>query len=315
MSGDSLQVEDGPVPFDPNVPNVARIYDFLLQGKDNFAADREAAGNSLTAVPAAAPAARDNRRFLGRAVWFLAREAGIRQFLDIGTGLPTPGNVHQIAHAAESLSRVVYVDNDPVVVAHANALLADSLKVAAVHADVRDPGFLLSLPTVRALSTSSSPWRCSWSRCCISFRGRRPVVDREQLYVRDGTGSYLVVSHVTGDGSPAEAIQEAAEIYEHASAPGTARPRAQVARFFHGLDMVAPGLADLNTGAIRSQAGTRARCFLRGRWPQTRAGGGTREAAGYQRRHSALGYGRAAHGADHRRGRRPARLVPYRYAP
>ena len=126
--------------FNPTVPNVARIYDFLLGGKDNYAADRDAAQRLLDAVPGAGRAARDNRRFLGRAVWFLAREAGIRQFLDIGTGLPTRGNVHEIAHAARPGARVVYADNDPVVVTHARALLADSLTVAAVQGDLRDPG-------------------------------------------------------------------------------------------------------------------------------------------------------------------------------
>lgn len=234
-----------PPAFDPNVPNVARIYDFLLQGKDNYAADREAARELLAAVPGAARAARDNRRFLGRAVWFLAREAGIGQFLDIGPGLPTQGNVHQIAHTAGSLSRVVYADNDPVVVAHANALLADSSKVAAVHADVRDPGHLLSRPAVQALIDFSQPV------AVLMVAVLHFVQDSEDPWsiVSNYTsmmapGSYLVVSHVTGDGTPAEAIRQAAEIYQHASAPGTARPRTQVARFFHGLDMVAPGLAD-----------------------------------------------------------------------
>ncbi len=143
--------------FDPTVPNVARIYDALLGGKDNFAADREAARKLLDAVPGAARAARDNRRFLGRAVWYLAGEAGIRQFLDIGTGLPTQGNVHEIARAAYSPCRVVYVDYDPVVAVHAAALLADSPNVAAAQGDLRDPAHLLALPEVRALIDFGQP--------------------------------------------------------------------------------------------------------------------------------------------------------------
>jgi len=122
--------------LDP-APNVARIYDALLGGKDNYAADRQAARQLEAAVPGAARAARDNRAFLGRAVRFLAADAGITQFIDIGTGLPTRGHVHQIAHAADPAARVIYADNDPIVVAHARALLADAPQVIAVEADAR----------------------------------------------------------------------------------------------------------------------------------------------------------------------------------
>jgi hypothetical protein len=139
---------------DATIPNVARIYDFLLDGKDNYPADREAAARLLAAVPDAKIAARDNREFLGRAVRFLAGEAGIRQFLDIGTGLPARGSVHQIADAAGPASRVVYADNDPMVTIYSNALLADAPTVAAVTADLRDPPTLLTSPAVRALSST-----------------------------------------------------------------------------------------------------------------------------------------------------------------
>jgi hypothetical protein len=143
--------------FDPSVPNVARIYDFLLRGKDNYAADRDAARQLLAAVPDAALAARDNRGFLARAVRFLAGKAGIRQFLDIGAGLPTRGNVHEIAQAADPHAHVVYCDNDPVVVAHADALLGERLTVAAVNCDLRHPHHLLTLPTVRTLIDFDKP--------------------------------------------------------------------------------------------------------------------------------------------------------------
>jgi hypothetical protein len=125
--------------FDTGIPNVARIYDALLGGKDNFEADRDAAQRLLTIVPGAGQAARANRAFLARAVDFLAREAGIRQFLDLGTGLPTCEHVHEIAQRADPFTRVVYCDNDPMVIAHANALLAHSWAVTAVGADLRDP--------------------------------------------------------------------------------------------------------------------------------------------------------------------------------
>lgn len=231
--------------FDATVPNVARIYDFLLDGKDNYAADRDAARCLLKAVPGAACAARDNRRFLGRAVEFLAREAGIRQFLDIGTGLPTQRNVHEIAHAVDAMSHVVYVDNDPVVITHANALLADSLRVAAVQADLRNPDHLLSLPAVRTLIDFAEPVAVLMIAVLHFVEDREDpwsIVNKYKSVM--APGSYLVLSHVTGDGTPAEAMRQAAEVYEHSSAPGIARSRPQVARFFHGLDMVAPGLVD-----------------------------------------------------------------------
>ena len=144
--------------FDPTVPNVARVYDHLLGGKDNFAADRKAAARLLEAVPGAAVAARENRAFLGRAVRFLAEDVGICQFLDLGAGLPTARAVHQIAQAHDPRQvRVVYADYDPVVARHAEALLGDSLTAAVVRADLREPWDLLARPTVRTLINLAEP--------------------------------------------------------------------------------------------------------------------------------------------------------------
>ncbi len=231
--------------FNPAVPNVARIYDVLLGGKDNFAADREAAGRLLDAVPGAAAAARDNRRFLGRAVWFLARDAGIRQFLDIGTGLPTRGNVHETAQSARPGARVVYADNDPVVVMQANALLADWSTVAAVHGHLRDPDRLLALPDVAAFIDWDEPVAV----LMVAVLHFLPDLDNpwqavDAFKAQMAPGSYLVLSHVTGDDTPADMARQAAEVYQHASAPGMARTREQITRFFDGLDMIAPGLVD-----------------------------------------------------------------------
>jgi len=230
--------------FDPNIPNVARIYDVLLQGKDNYAADREAARRLLEAVPGAMAAARDNRAFLGRAVRFLAAEAGIRQFLDIGTGLPAAGSVHEIAQAVSPECRVVYADNDPVVITHARALLAAASGVNAVPADLRDPGRLLTDPAVRTLIDFDQPVAVLMV-AVLHFLddAEDPWSAVDACKAVMAPGSHLVLSHVTGDGSPAEAIRQAAEVYEHASAPGVARTRAQVARFFGGLDLIPPGLA------------------------------------------------------------------------
>jgi hypothetical protein len=231
--------------FDPTVANVARIYDFLLDGKDNYAADRDAAQRLLDAVPGAARAARDNRRFLGRAVRFLAGEAGIRQFLDIGTGLPTRGNVHEIAQAVSPRARVVYADNDPVVVTHARALLADSLTVTAVHGDLREPDHLLGLPDVKTFIDWDEPVAVLMVAVLHFLEDHEnPWAAVDAYKDRMAPGSYLVLSHVTGDDTPGDIIRQAAEVYEHASAPGLARSHAQIARFFGGLDMVAPGLVN-----------------------------------------------------------------------
>ncbi len=229
--------------FDITVPNVARIYDFLLGGKDNFAADRLAAMELLEAVPEAAIAARDNRAFLGRAVRFLAREAGIRQFLDIGTGLPTRGNVHEIAHDTDPAARVVYVDNDPMVIVHANALLATQPTVSAVYSDLRFPRHLLAMLAVRSLLDLDEPLAVLMTAVLHFIEDHEdPWAIVDEFKSAMAPGSYLVLSHVTGDDIGEDARRRAAEIYQSASAPGVTRTHAQVARFFDGLDLLAPGL-------------------------------------------------------------------------
>ena len=152
------RVPAGIVPrVDASVPNVARIYDYLLGGKDNFAADRDAAAELLALLPDAQAACHHNRAFLRRAVRFLAGQAGIRQFIDIGTGLPTQGNVHDIARAIAPDARVAYVDYDPVVVSHAQALLATTPTVAVINGDLRNPDKILTHPGLRELIDFSQP--------------------------------------------------------------------------------------------------------------------------------------------------------------
>jgi hypothetical protein len=136
---------------------VARVYDHLLGGKDNFAADRKAAAALLKAVPGAAVAARENRAFLSRAVRFLAEEAGVRQFLDIGAGLPSAGAVHQLVQGVVPQARVVYADYDPVVLRHAEVLIGQELGTGAVRADLRQPGALLVQPTLQRLIDLGDP--------------------------------------------------------------------------------------------------------------------------------------------------------------
>ena len=143
------ELEQGPPGIDVTIPSVARMYDYYLGGKDNFAADREAAGKIIAAVPSARDSARRNREFLGRAVRFAA-ESGIRQFLDIGAGLPTQENVHQVALRTAPDSRVVYVDNDPIVLVHGRALLADNRQTTVIQGDLHDPDAILNDPKLTA---------------------------------------------------------------------------------------------------------------------------------------------------------------------
>ncbi len=143
--------------IDTTRPNVARIYDYLLSGKDNFAADREAAKRLIAAIPDVAEIARDNRSFLGRVVRYLAIKGGIRQFLDLGSGLPTQANVHELAQGVAPDARVVYVDNDPLVASHGRALLASGDQVRMVPGDLRDPASILRHPDTLGLLDLARP--------------------------------------------------------------------------------------------------------------------------------------------------------------
>jgi hypothetical protein len=235
----------GPV-FDATVAHPARVYDYWLGGKDNFPADRAAAEQAIQALPDIARFARANRAFLGRAVRFLAGEAGIRQFLDIGTGIPTSPNVHQVAQSVDPAARIVYVDNDPVVLVHARALLTSHPHgaTACLDADLRDPDTILKLAagtldfarpvavlllaTLQLIPDTDDPYR---------------IVTR----LLDGvpSGSYLAMSHPAKD-IDAEATAEAAERLNRLHVAVTLRTRAEVARFFTGLDLVEPGLVQVH---------------------------------------------------------------------
>jgi hypothetical protein len=230
------------------VPNVARVYDVLLGGKDNFAADRHAAAKLLEAVPSAAVAARENRAFLGRAVRFLAEEAGICQFLDLGTGLPTAGSVHEIAQAEDPRQvRVVYADYDPVVVRHADALLGGSLTATVVRADLREPWDLLARPSVRSLINLAQPVAIllvAALHFVEDHEDPRAIVNCYKDMM--APGSYLVISHVTADHLSRDAVRHAQAVYAGASAPGVPRAQEQIAGFFAGLEMVPPGLVNVS---------------------------------------------------------------------
>jgi hypothetical protein len=234
-------------------PNVARIHDFLLGGKDNYSQDRQVAECLLAVVPGARAAARANRRFLARAVRYLAAEAGIGQFVDIGTGFPAAGHVHQVASELEPRSRVVYVDNDPVVVSHTRALLCRGPGVRAIEGDVRDPAGILDHPDVRAVVDFGEPVAVVLS-AVLHFVPEEDSPDKlvEMLTAAVAPGSYLVMSHATGEDISPEAAGQVEELYAQATAPAVLRSRADIARFFEGLELMPPGLG--NVAAWRAGA-------------------------------------------------------------
>jgi O-methyltransferase involved in polyketide biosynthesis len=232
-----------PSGVDTSTPSIARVYDYLLGGKDNFACDRVVAERLRAAVPEVATMAAQNRAFLGRVVRFLA-EQGIRQFVDIGTGLPTRNNVHQVVQGIAPDARVVYVDNDPAVLAHARALLVENANTIAVAGDLRAPADILASPALRTLIDLDQPVAVLLVGILYFLTDEdRPFDIVATLRDRLAPGSYLALSHVVSDDEPA-ALSTAQEIYRgflHRTGDAR-RSHEQVAAFFDGLDLVEPGL-------------------------------------------------------------------------
>jgi SAM-dependent methyltransferase len=223
-------------------PSIACVYDYLLGGSHNFAADQAAARQFLARWPDAPVTMRQNRAFLGRAVRYLAAEAGIRQFLDIGSGIPTMGNVHEIAQRADPGARVVYVDNDAVAVQHSRAILARNDNATAIHADLRRPRQILADPHLRGLLDLSRPA----ALLLVALLHFFPDADEPATLVAElrqalAPGSYVVISHGTTDGQPPN-VAEAMGNYSQTTAPFRPRGHAAVKAFFEGLELVDPGL-------------------------------------------------------------------------
>jgi hypothetical protein len=237
---------ENPRGLDTGVAHPARVYDYWLGGKDNFAADREAAERVLAATPGLRMRVRANRAFLARAVRYLAGTAGIDQFLDIGTGIPAANNTHEVAQAQTPMARVVYVDNDPIVLTHARALLTSVREggTAYLDADLREPEKILEkardildferpiaiilLGILHLIQDGEDPWR---------------IVGR--LMAAVPSGSYLAISHPAAEINPGQ--QEAQKRYnQRVSTPQTLRSRPDVARFFADLDLVEPGLVQVH---------------------------------------------------------------------
>ncbi len=242
-----------PKVFDPTVANPARVWNYWIGGKDHFAADREAAETVLKLLPHMMLLAQLTRRFLIDTVHQLAAGYGIRQFLDIGTGLPTAANTHEVAQQVAPESRIVYVDNDPVVTSHARALLTGTPEgmTEYLDADLRDPAAILA-GAARFLDFSQPVAVLLVGVLHFIAESDDPYGIVARLMDAVPSGSYLVIVHGASD-IQAEAVVESSRVYnEMSSVPYTPRSREQVARFFEGLDLVDPGLVPV--GQHRSPA-------------------------------------------------------------
>ena len=249
MPDDTRSASSGGEPdaFDTSVAHIARVYNFWLGGRDNYAADREAAEQVINAYPTILASVRAQRAFLGRAVRYLVTEAGIRQFLDIGTGLPSADNTHEVAQRAAPESRVVYVDSDPIVLAHARALLTSSPQGAThyVDADLRDTGkvceqaaeildfgaplAILLIGVLHCIPDADDP-----AGIVAALVGAMPP------------GSYLAIAHPASDIHTSQVSTAANRINPLMAEPVTLRTHDRVGRFFAGLDLVEPGLVQLH---------------------------------------------------------------------
>ncbi|GIJ77849.1 S-adenosyl methyltransferase [Micromonospora phaseoli] len=239
----ALQRPDwAPETIDVERPSVARMYDYYLGGSHNFAVDRAAARAMVAAVPQAPLMAQANRAFLRRAVQFLTA-AGIRQFLDIGSGIPTVGNVHEIAQRHAPDSRVVYVDVDPVAVAHSREILAGNDRTTVVQEDLRHPDRILAHPDVRAVLDFSRPVAVLVV-AVLHFVADddRPAEVLRTLRSALAPGSYLVLSQASDDGRDEAERTEAEEVYRRTDNPLWVRSRAELTGFFDGFELVEPGV-------------------------------------------------------------------------
>ncbi|HEX6520866.1 MAG TPA: SAM-dependent methyltransferase [Streptosporangiaceae bacterium] len=234
-----------PAGVDISRPSVARMYDYYLGGKDNFQVDRDAVGQVEAAMPEVRQVARENRAFLRRAVRYMARQ-GIRQFIDIGSGLPAAGSTHQIARQVIPSARVVYIDIDPVVLAHGSALLAADGDTAVAIADMRRPEQVLEHPETVRLIDFTRPVGVLLI-AMIHFIAR---ADRCRVMgrLRDALppGSHVAATHVTMDGHPAGAVAQIERVYAATPTPIYFREHAEIAGFFDGLELAEPGLVTID---------------------------------------------------------------------
>jgi hypothetical protein len=232
------------IAVDPSKPSAARVYDYLLGGKDNFAVDRQAAERVLTVAPDQRRLARANRAFLIRAVRQLA-ETGIRQFIDLGTGLPTSPSVHEVARAADPSARVVYVDNDPIVKVHNDAMLATDDNIASLLADLRDPDGILGHPQLRRLIDFTEPVGVLFVAVLHVVADAHDPAGIVATFRRHmATGSQLALSQFSADSDP-EAMAELRAVAAGTPVETYFRPREEIKSFFGDLELLPPGLVDV----------------------------------------------------------------------
>jgi len=227
--------------FNPEVPSIARTYDYLLGGKDHYPVDREIGEIFIKKFPGAVQIALDNRACLVRAVTFIAAELGISQFIDLGSGLPTADNVHQVAQRANPAARVVYVDNDPIVLAHGRAMLAEDEQTVVVKADIRQPGQILSDPAVQGLIDFGRPVAVIASAVLHHLLDEEnPLGAIRAMRAATPAGSCLFVSHFRTIGDPDSAALEAVML--EAFGRGVWRTSEQIGEFFGDMRLIEPGI-------------------------------------------------------------------------
>jgi hypothetical protein len=238
---------NAPAGVDPNQSSVARVYDYLLGGKDNYQVDRKVAEQITQVMPEVADVARENRNFLIRACRFLANNGRIRQYLDCGSGLPTAENVHHAVQRIHRDARVFYVDYDPVVAAHGRALTSDSENTEYLEADIFSPGNILDNPLVQTRLDWDEPIAVLFVAALHHYKGDRgrPAEVTKEFIDRLPSGSYVVISHVLDphDASEDDAkLQETLDVIKQGSMRDiTSRTRQEILELFHGLELVSPG--------------------------------------------------------------------------
>ncbi|MCD0449886.1 SAM-dependent methyltransferase [Actinocorallia sp. API 0066] len=245
-----VDFDEVPLGIDASRAHPARRYDYWLGGKDNFVVDRESAKMIAGSFPTIRMSAIENRRYLHRVVRFLAGEAGIRQFLDVGAGLPSAGNVHEIAQEIAPESCVVYVDNDPIVLVHARALLRSTPegRTAYLHADLRDPGTILSMPDLKRTIDLDKPVALMLL-AVLHFLDDDEEAHRVFRVLREAlpSGSYIALSHAsTDDLAPDVDLAEREELNRRAGIPFRLRHSSELAELCAGLELVEPGVSALS---------------------------------------------------------------------
>ncbi len=234
-----------PVEIDPAKPSIARVYDYVLGGKEHFAIDRKVSEALFAAVPETSQLAKDNRLMLRRAVRWLVGEAGIRQIVDLGSGLPTEGNVHEIAHEVDPTVKVVYVDIDPIVLAHGRALLANDDTTTVIQADVARPATVFDHPDLRAMIDPTRPFAVIAASILHHFDDATAVAAAAAIRARLSPGSYVLFSNFLDDDEPrAKELEEA--FLRGGLGTGRFRTWSEQRDFFADLEMVEPGLVYAN---------------------------------------------------------------------